>query len=198
MISAINLKYNINIQLELATLNKPVYLCWVPSHIGVRGNEEADTTARSIISTSRITPTRQPGIDFECYVKKIINKSWGFRWNATADNKLRGITDSVSSLPNLSCDNRKDWERGLTRFRIGHSNLTGFLVEGGHQPFCDDCLVPLTIKNIVIECPNYNVERMTCFNNVNLTMKYVFRLWLLFRRENMCFCGHWISLANFD
>ena len=55
-------EYNISnslvqsIQLELATLNKLVYFCWVPSHIGVRGNEDTDTTARSIISTLRITP----------------------------------------------------------------------------------------------------------------------------------------------
>ena len=50
-----------------------------------------------------------------------------------------------------------------------------FLMEGGHQPFCDDCLVSLTFKHIVLECPNY-IERMTCFNNVNITVKYmVFR-----------------------
>ena len=56
-------------------------------------------------------------------------------------------------------------------------------MEGGHQPFCDDFLIPLTIKHIALKCPNYNVERMTCFNNVNLTMKY------MFLDSNTCFNG---------
>ena len=47
-------------------------------------------------------------------------------------------------------------------------------MEGGHQPFCDDYLVPLTIKHIALEYPNYDVERITCINNVNLNMKYMF------------------------
>ena len=80
-------KYNISnplvksIQLKLATLKKPVYLFWVPRHIGVRGNEEGDT------STPRITPTQLPRIDFKCYVKKPINKCWIFRWNTTTNNE---------------------------------------------------------------------------------------------------------------
>ena len=30
----------------------------------------------------------------------------------------------------------------------------GFLMAGEHQPFCDDCLVPLTVRHLLVECPS--------------------------------------------
>ena len=48
----------------------------------------------------------------------------------------------------------------LCRLRVGHTRLThGFLMSGDHQPFCDDCLVPLSVKHLLIECPSSNELR---------------------------------------
>ena len=48
----------------------------------------------------------------------------------------------------------------LTRLRIGHSLLThGHLMEQRPQPYCEDCLVPLSIKHVMIGCPSYKAER---------------------------------------
>ena len=30
---------------------------------------------------------------------------------------------------------------------------------GDHQPLCDDCLVPLTVRHLLVECPSLNVIR---------------------------------------
>jgi len=52
----------------------------------------------------------------------------------------------------------------LTRLRIGHSLMThGHLMERRHQPYCDDCLVPLTIKHVISECPTYSDNRLDLF-----------------------------------
>ena len=34
-------------------------------------------------------------------------------------------------------------------------------------PFCDDCIVPLTVRHILAECPTYNDMRRTHFSNID-------------------------------
>ncbi|MPC13794.1 hypothetical protein E2C01_006542 [Portunus trituberculatus] len=42
----------------------------------------------------------------------------------------------------------------LTRLRIGHTYLTKrYLLTRDPQPYCDDCLVPLTVRHLLVERP---------------------------------------------
>ena len=177
-IHAVN-KYNSSnplvpkMQCAHATINKPITLYIVPSHLGVRGNERADTVARRIVTDGDVDPIDIPRSDIKCYIKKASSSVWNQQWRGMTGNKLREISDSTISFPNATCNNR-DLERALNRLRIAHSMLThGFLMEARHPPFCDDCIVLLTIKHILTECPNFNNERLTYFNTINLTMKFV-------------------------
>ena len=55
----------------------------------------------------------------------------------------------------------------LARLRIGHTRLThGFLMCGEPQPFCEDCLVPLTVRHLMIECPSLIDERERHFSSL--------------------------------
>ncbi|MPD06488.1 hypothetical protein E2C01_102302 [Portunus trituberculatus] len=41
----------------------------------------------------------------------------------------------------------------LARLRIGHTYLTQrFVLTRDPQPYCDDCLVPLTVRHLLVEC----------------------------------------------
>ena len=43
----------------------------------------------------------------------------------------------------------------LCKLCIGHTKIThGFLMAGEYQPHCCDCLVPLTVRHFLIECPS--------------------------------------------
>ncbi|MPC75773.1 hypothetical protein E2C01_070168 [Portunus trituberculatus] len=43
----------------------------------------------------------------------------------------------------------------LARLRIGHTYLTNkFLLSRDPQPYCDNCLVPLTVRYLLVECPS--------------------------------------------
>ncbi|MPC72547.1 hypothetical protein E2C01_066859 [Portunus trituberculatus] len=43
----------------------------------------------------------------------------------------------------------------LARLRIGHTYLTQrYLLTRDPQPYCDDCLVPLTVRHLIVECPS--------------------------------------------
>ena len=46
-------------------------------------------------------------------------------------------------------------QTALARLRIGHTRLIhSHLMSGEYQPFCDDCLVPLTVRHLLVECPS--------------------------------------------
>ena len=76
-------------------------------------------------------------------------------------------------LPNTVCKNRQ-WERCLTKLRIGHSKLThGHYLSREQPSTCEDCGedTPLTIKHILTECSSLNNRRRQFFDSTNKTMK---------------------------
>ena len=81
---------------------------------------------------------------------------WRNEWQNTNGNKLRVIKDSISVWPSSQQRVRKD-SVVLARLRIGHTH--GYLIKGGRMPYCGDCLVPLSIKHLLVECPSYRDER---------------------------------------
>ncbi|MPC77303.1 hypothetical protein E2C01_071754 [Portunus trituberculatus] len=43
----------------------------------------------------------------------------------------------------------------LARLRISHTYLTQrYLLTRDPEPYCDDCLVPLTVRHLLVECPS--------------------------------------------
>ncbi|MPC21544.1 hypothetical protein E2C01_014534 [Portunus trituberculatus] len=43
----------------------------------------------------------------------------------------------------------------LARLRIGHTYLTQrYILTRDPQPYCDDCLVPVTVRHLLVECPS--------------------------------------------
>ncbi|MPC64615.1 hypothetical protein E2C01_058733 [Portunus trituberculatus] len=50
-----------------------------------------------------------------------------------------------------------DWRTQivLAWLRISHTYLTQrYLLTRDSQPYCDDCLVPLTVRHLLVECPS--------------------------------------------
>ena len=43
----------------------------------------------------------------------------------------------------------------LARLCIGHTRLThSYLMSDEYRPYCDDRLVPLTVRHLLVECPS--------------------------------------------
>ncbi|MPC63494.1 hypothetical protein E2C01_057592 [Portunus trituberculatus] len=63
---------------------------------------------------------------------------------------------TTSTLPQWTYSHVRDRRAQtlLARLRIGHTYLTQrFLLTRDPQPYCDDCLVPLTVRHLLVECP---------------------------------------------
>lgn len=143
---------------------KHVCICWVPGHVDVLGNEEADKQAKlAATSDGGCLNLGVPCRDLYPSIKGALMRSWQGKWTETTENKMREIKPTVRPWPSSSCRDRR-MEVVLCRLRIGHTLLThGYLMERGPPPYCMDCIVPLTVKHIIAECPNFLAERRAQF-----------------------------------
>lgn len=134
-------------------------------------NEKADEAAKVAVQQLQVQPVQLPKFDGKSNIKKKTLQQWKNEWENVTFNKLRDIKDHAKPYHNCSCKVRQ-WEINLARLRIGHTHIThSFLMDGTHLPYCDDCLVPLTVKHLLLECPNFINERRQFFNMQDLNLQ---------------------------
>ena len=104
---------------HLSCAHKTVHFCWIPSHIGIRGNEAADVAAKDSLSQD-IIASQVPYTDLKPHINSFIANKWQERWSSCPDNKLFKIKPSLGVWPSGFRNSRKE-EVVLSRLRIGHT-----------------------------------------------------------------------------
>jgi len=163
------------IQQIIAASEIELTLCWVPSHCGVRENEAVDREARAAVQNDIIDDCALPRVDVQHRLKRLLRNEWNSEWRDVGENKLREIKDTTSAFENSYSDIRV-WEVKLARLRLGHCRMTHqYLLGGGDRPYCEDCLVPLSVKHMMIECPSYAEHRARYFRHLGdpLTLRAI-------------------------
>ena len=159
--------------LKLQGSQTGISLCWVPSHVGVPGNEMADKAAQDATTGRRFGSSQLPFSDFYPLIKKKIRTKWQEQWRNTTNNKLREIKTSVGPWESSSLPVRTH-EVSLCRLRIGHTLYTQqYLMERREQPLCAVCGVPLTVKHFLTECREYRTVRYRIYGRHDLTMSQI-------------------------
>ena len=88
-------------------------------------------------------------------IQSRVKRKWKDEWLAIGTNKLIILKSSVDVWPS-SCDRDRKVSCILTRLRIGYTRLTHqHLMENKPPPYCTDCLVPLTVRHFLAECPSF-------------------------------------------
>ena len=138
---------------KLKETGKNIELCWVPAHVGIRGNEEADRAAKAAIAMTKAN-IKIPISDFLPTLKSFIFNKWQTLWNEEPEtNKLKQIKLEVTPWETSQQKDRYT-EVVLTRLRIGHTRLThGYLMSNPHEPIpeCSQCKSALTVEHF---CPS--------------------------------------------
>lgn len=160
-----------------------VALCWVPSHVGITGNDKADKAAKRA-ATSGVLDTLDIPIssqEFKSSTYKTLREQWNEVWTTSEPTKLHRIrTDIFEKAPDT--DQRKS-QCVLTRLRIGHTNLTHrYLFERKPKPLCPTCNTVLTVEHFLIVCPEHQYTRSrlrlpstlkNCLNNAKMYEKVI-------------------------
>ena len=117
----------------LHTVHKTVIFCWLPSHMGISGNERADSAAKAAlqkdVSNCLISYT-----DAYHYISQYVRDLWQSEWDTSVNNKLHATKPLIGEQPSAYRSIRRD-EVVLSRLRLGHSYLThSYLLKGGATP----------------------------------------------------------------
>ena len=84
----------------LSTINEIIF-CWLPSHIGIKGNEVADREAKEALALD-VSDVAIISSDFKAPILKLLLARWQQHWEALDRNKLREIKPSITDHYNIS------------------------------------------------------------------------------------------------
>ena len=160
-----------NLVHSLTLTGKHVVFAWIPSHVGLDGNEMADELAKQSLDSQEIHNIKLPHSDYKPKIKQLILSKWDTNWSKEHENKLHKIQPKLKKRTPHHL-NRKD-SVVLTRLRIGHSALTHrYILSQDDKPFCVSCNTDLTIKHILTNCIEFDDTRKKYYKCTN--MKNIF------------------------
>ena len=156
---------------ELLT-NKEIVLFWIPSHIGIQGNEMVDKQAKTSLSLEP-TSFKIPFSNFKPSINKYILDQWQTSWNNSIGNRLLEIKPIIGEHQPVVRNIRKE-EVVLARLRLGHTRVThSYLLLGEEHPQCVGCYAPFIVRHFLLECCDFAQVRNNCFHVEN--MKQLFQ-----------------------
>lgn len=146
-----------------------VDLVWIPSHVGIRGNEDADKIAKTAANDGDFIPLAFSISELKFLHMSTIKSGIQAEWEVTGDsNKLYECKPQffqVSVARSLSRSEEVIWNR----LRLGHCYFThSFLLKGDPPPNCSHCGNQLTVYHLLIECPSFNNLRQSLGLNGDL------------------------------
>lgn len=142
----------------LQTNSQTITFIWIPSHIGIPGNELADICAKqSISSPHSLVLCSYTLQDSKYFISEYILKNWQHTWS-TLRTKLNEIKPSILPWPTIHLPRRQ--EVILNRIRIGHTWLTHkhLMTKTDPEP-CLTCGEIPSVKHIICFCREFNDTR---------------------------------------
>jgi ribonuclease HI len=123
---------------------------WIPSHVGILGNEKADVEAKQATLETFSRQYKVIYTDMYRNIRELTRQKWQMEWDVeiNTQNKLGTLKKTTDRWKEIDYLNRKD-QTVITRLRIGHTRLThGHLLEKTNNPSCN-CSEPLTVQHIL-------------------------------------------------
>ncbi|MGL5578178.1 MAG: ribonuclease H family protein, partial [Fusobacteriaceae bacterium] len=173
-----------------------IQFCWVPAHVGVEGNEKADSIAKNALKLKEEELMKVPFGKGEAksIIKTAVENSWQMKWDT--DSKGKHYYNILKSIKMKAFKgNYRREEVAFSRIKLGHTGLKSTLFKIGKciTDKCDICNVTENVEHVVMWCKKYNAER----NILQDKMYEMEREWSLQGILGMCEKTREISRALF-
>lgn len=183
-----------NIKNILKSLNESKFetiLVWVPGHLGIEGNEKADSLAKlGTISGSNPFDFRIPISDVFPILKSNMIRSWEGNWANTKTLTGAFYAGIQNHIPN------KPWFHGkkkskrfiscISRMRIGHCSIAShlFKIRVLDSPLCQCGVENETLDHVFFNCKNHS------------SFKGIYRLLIKITHQSPLSIPYLLSLNN--
>lgn len=145
----------------LALPDGKVSLEWVPSHMGISGNEKADSLASHSLTLSSPTSVPLPLADLTRYLKRHYFAAWQAAWSRrspalTLHKPLLGSSvETDLPRPHQVC---------ITRLRLRTCSFTHQHYFTGTPPTsCQSCSCVMSLRHLLLDCPSLATARVPLF-----------------------------------
>ena len=141
--------------------NMDITIQWIPSHVGVEGNEEADTTAKSAHENLQDVPTPLDPSEAKFLTKMAQHQRWQLIYDTKKQRlHLGAIKPVIEKWPWTNTQSRQI-DTAMTKLQLGHvglnQNLNRFNMT--ESQLCSTCRVPETVPHFLTECTKYSVQK---------------------------------------
>lgn len=152
-----------NIITKLCLMYNEIHLQWIPSHMGITGNEEADKTAKSKKNVL-FKYCKLPKEDYFNLYKQKLFSAWQEEYCQSFATDSKGlhfynIKNKIEHWPWSSHGDRRV-ESGLARLRMGHAGLAQHLhrIQMNPTPLCA-CGDVESVNHYLLNCPLHDIHR---------------------------------------
>ena len=142
---------------------------WIPSHVGIRGNELVDREAKASLNNLLVCDLNPSLSDLysvvNCKLVKYLERDWEIDRRAF---KIGELKERWEYWPWCEVVNRKV-EVTMARLRIGHCRLNSHLFKIGLSDTqnCQYCGRLETIEHFLLHCPRYYSSRIVLQSSLN-------------------------------
>lgn len=165
---------------ETHQLDQSVKVLWIPSHIGIQGNEIIDSLANK--GANKHTIEKDIGLEttkMYTAVDQYCRDKWQQEWWQRPNTQHKQLVPNlVTSGPRQSKIANTRREVTINRLKFGRCHLNAYLQQIGRHPSgkCKICGVSETVQHHLMECNNEVTKHVTAMcqaRGVSLTLAMV-------------------------
>ena len=152
-----------------------VTISWIPSHVGIRGNEIVDKLAKKALSHELIDC---PVLQDLSYLYSVLRDNflveWQNRWNSGKTGRFYFVIQPSVSEEVKYTDSNRHKQTSITRLRFGKCLLGDVLHMTGRRDddLCDFCNVREDVEHFLLDCNDFHDFQIE-FNDKLLSGKSV-------------------------
>ncbi|KAL2092947.1 hypothetical protein ACEWY4_010259 [Coilia grayii] len=147
---------------QLNNLGLSVHFCWVPAHMGLKGNETADKVAKEALGQESIIVHVPLGKgEAKSFINAEIMNRWQDEWEANPKGRhYFSVQQQVGGKRITLVGLGRREEVVYTRLRLGHAGINATLhVLGKSDGLCAECQVKEDVEHILFNCRKYTDHR---------------------------------------